>query len=353
MSAQLEVYPDIDVPLSQPTIAEQYLTAIDMPNALREARQRSQITSQEFVHETRPFWVTTYMPTDGLRTWRDDEGKQVHYPHLLLAHGVASDARFFDSFYQKLNKLGIGCSAITLPKEHHVIFNGEELLEWQAGALVHAHNELREQLDNTQIILGGHSRGTIVAIHAKKQLRELQRDSEEAGLLLMAPAGLEKPTPRRFARAILNLTVLGFNTIRNTDTFREMGNIGLMLAENLTHNPEQTALEAVQALGYDVSHILYEDFVDVPVLITAAEHDEFIDHEQIMSLVKHAPHANISFASVSSNHLMGERASEDIVSLADPRLLTGQVLAWQQSRIPNYSPLSVRSDDGSVHRLVS
>lgn len=350
MSAQLEVFPDIDSQPNQPTIASVYKELIDIPNAQREARQLSQITSNELSYDNEPYWLTTYMPTDGLRTWRDAENQPVLYPHILLSHGVASDSRYFDSLFHKLNKLGIGCSAITLPR-HQGLPDADTMLNWHSGALAHAHDFIQANNTSRPIILGGHSRGAIVAINALEQLTADDPSYSSAGLLLLAPAGLERLTPLQMAKAALNLGPLALNSFHHAENVRQLGHYATMIMQTIAQGPAQTAIESYQALNTHVGHKLYDTFKDVSVLITAAEFDEFVDYQQMLNFAKFAPHANIALASLDTNHMLGERRNGDIISLADPRLLTGQILAWLQSQTTHYHPLIVRSDRQTAERI--
>lgn len=333
------------------TLAEIYRNKIDIPNAQREAEQYSDITTNRLVLEGRPYQLTTYMPSNGLRTWQNCAGERVKYPQLLLSHGVASDSRYFEALFKKLNMLGIGCSAPSLPREKGIVKDGDELIRWQAAALVQSHDFLQQTYENENIVLGGHSRGAIVSIKATEKLVADSLDDGHVGLLLLAPAGLDTMSPKNLGRSALNLLPLAYNSLHHSNDVSLIGKYALMGIQTILSNPHQSLIETYQALSMNLGGSLHTNLANVPVFIPAAEHDEFIDHKRIIQLAESAPNANICVVTMNTNHMFGQLTEPDMFSLADPRLLSGQILAWMQSLTDNYRPLSVRQDDGSVRRV--
>lgn len=342
-----EVFPSPGSQPKQPTTAELYDYFIDRPNAEQEARQMSKIENFSLEHKGKRFNLTTFRPTDGLRTWINKQNEQVQYPELLMVHGVASDERYFWALFEKMNKLGIACSAIELPRERGVVHNGDELLDWQSGALTTARDFLVEHQDNSHIVVGGQSRGTIVSILGAEKIVAEEGQESIDGLLLLAPS-IE---PKSKTELLINLAGLGYNSFRYSHDLRLLGREALMVMEVILHNPVQTVLETHQAITMNVTDILYETLGEIPVFIPAAENDEFIDHRALFRHVQNAPKGNIAVTTLNTNHMLGERNSSDIVSLADPRLLSGQILAWLQSLTGDYRPMSVRNAGNKISRL--
>lgn len=334
-----------------PSIGEWYRQGIDDANAELESRQLSVITHKELLLNGDSFDLVTYTPSDKLRTFKTDEGIKVSYPELLMVHGVGSDSRYFGPLFQKMNKLGIRCSAVTLPRVHDILPDSKELLQWQVDATILAHDSIAAEHPESQVLLGGHSHGAIIAAKALKKLHSERDPSAVAdGLLLLAPAGLDTYRPKNLGIAALNLIPLAYNSLRHSDSKRLVGSYALMVTQVVLANPGQTAVEIMQALRMNVGSILTHDLPNVSVFIPAATKDEFIDHKKILKVAELAPNSNISVATLDTNHMLGERGDADIVSLGDPRLLSGQILAWLQGRTVGYQPLSVRPD-GTIGRL--
>jgi pimeloyl-ACP methyl ester carboxylesterase len=354
MSAEIhQLYIPPNSPTPEPKIADVYRDQIDVPNAEREARQLSAITHVELMHDGREFDLVTYTPTDGLRTFNDSEGNSVNYPELLLVHGVASDARFFDPHLRSLNKLGVRGSAVTLPRQSETIPDADSLLEWQVEAVIVAYEEILRIRPDAHIIIGGHSRGGIVATEAKRRIKLRYPDDANEGLLLLAPAGLDTYRPKSLGKAALNLVPLAFNSLRHSDSKRLVGMYALMIAQVVIANPGQTVVEIWQALHKNVDEVLFTDLSDTSVFIPVADEDEFIDHKRIIEVAELAPADNISVATLNTNHMMGSRGAAGIISLSDPRLLPGQILSWMQSQTEGYTPLTVNAATGRTARLTS
>lgn len=331
--------------------AQIYEDIVDVPNADLEARQLSVIEHHELAYARRNFDIVTYTPSDSLRTCNDTEGRPVNYPELLMIHGVASDARFFDSLFQKMNKLGIRCSAISLPRQRDVVPDASTMLDWQVQAVRAAYDHIKSERPNTHIILGGHSRGAIVATLAKKQLHDEHGSDADEGLLLLAPAGLDTYNTKSIGRAALNLLPLAYNSLHHSDSKQLVGKYAVMISQVISANPSQTFVEILQALRMNVAQDLTEDLEDVSVFIPAADKDEFIDYQKIVKIAELAPQNNVSIATLSTNHMMGERDAGSVISLSDPRVLSGQILGWMQSQTVGYRPLAVNSANAQILRL--
>jgi pimeloyl-ACP methyl ester carboxylesterase len=331
--------------------AQLYEAIVDIPNAEREASQLSVIEHRELTCARRNYDIVTYTPSNSLRTCNDAEGRPVSYPELLMVHGVASDARFFDSLFQKMNKLGIRCSAISLPRQKDVVPDGHTMLDWQVQATRQAYDHIKSERPDSHIILGGHSRGAIVATLAKKQLHDEHGSDADEGLLLLAPAGLDTYNTKSIGRAALNLLPLALNSLHHSDSKRLVGEYALMISQVIGANPSQTFVEVLQALRMNVAHDITDDLEDVSVFIPAADKDEFIDYQKIVKVAELAPQNNVSIATLSTNHMMGERDAGDVMSLSDPRILSGQILGWMQSQTVGYRPLAVNSSSAQILRL--
>jgi pimeloyl-ACP methyl ester carboxylesterase len=332
------------------SVDELYKEIVDVPNAEAEARQLSVIEHQELVCARRSFDVVTYTPSDKLRTCNDANGNPVSYPELLMIHGVASDSRFFDPLFQKMNKLGIRCSALSLPRQKDVIPDPDTMLDWQVQATRSAYEYIRSVRPNSHIILGGHSRGAIVATRAKKQLHDEHGSDADEGLLLLAPAGLDTYNTKSIGRAALNLIPLAFNSLHHSDTNQLVGAYAVMISQVVGANASQTVVEIFQALRMNIADDITEGLEDVSVFIPAADKDEFIDYQKIVKVAELAPNSNVSVATLSTNHLLGERGA-DVISLSDPRVLSGQILGWMQSQTEGYRPLAVNSVTAQTSRL--
>jgi pimeloyl-ACP methyl ester carboxylesterase len=352
MSAEIhQLHPYEDMPADIYTVAEAYIDKVDTPNSEQENRQLSVITHQELSCARRSFDIVTYTPSDGLRTCNDTDGNPVTYPELLMVHGVASDARYFDPLFQKMNKLGIRCSAVTLPRHRDVVPDGDTLLDWQVQASIAAYDYIKSERPTTHIILGGHSRGAIVATKAKKQIYDESGASSDEGLLLLAPAGLDTYNTKSIGRAALNLVPLAFNSLYHSDSKQLVGMYAVMISQVVSANVSQTVIEILQALKMNVADDISKELAGISVFIPVAEQDEFIDHHKIVKVAELAPNSNISVATLSTNHLLGDRDRSKITSLSDPRGLPGQILGWMQSQTAGYRPLAVNASTYSTTRL--
>ncbi len=345
MSAEIhQLYIPPNSPTPEPKIADVYRDEIDLPNAERERRQLSEITNYDLQHEGKQFHLTTYRPTDGLRTYKDDHGSDIQFPELLMVHGVASDASYFWEYFQNLNKLGIACAAIELPREHHIIHEPEQLLEWQAGAVVEARSFLQAMHANNRVIVGGHSRGCIVSSIAAEKIAQAE-DGGLEGVLFLAPSMETKNLPN----LALNLAGLAINSFRYSGDLRLVGHHAMMIAKVVVENPQQTYVEVRQALGVNVKPIVY-GLADTSVFIPTALNDEFVDADALAELARNAPNGNVAVVTLPTNHMLGQKHQDDVYSLGDPRTLEGQTLAWMQSLTPHYRPLSA-TVSGRVERL--
>lgn len=331
--------------------AQLYEAIVDIPNAELEARQLSVIEHHELSYARRTFDIVTYTPSDSLRTCNDADGRPVSYPELLMIHGVASDARFFDSLFQKMNKLGIRCSAISLPRQKDVVPDAHTMLDWQIEATRTAYDYIKSERPNAHIILGGHSRGAIVATLAKKQLHDEHGSDADEGLLLLAPAGLDTYNTKSIGRAAMNLIPLAFNSLHHSDSKQLVGKYALMISQVVGSNPSQTIVEILQALRMNVAQDITQGLEEISVFIPAADKDEFIDYQKIVKIAELAPQNNVSIATLSTNHMMGERDAGTVISLSDPRILSGQILGWMQSQTEGYRPLAVSTASTQIHRL--
>ncbi len=342
-----EFYKAPDSQPYQPTVAELQEILIDFPNAEREARQMSAIENIILEHEGKPFHLTSFRPTDGLRTWTNEFGDEVQYPELLMVHGVASDERYFWSLFQKMNKLGIACSAIELPREHGVIHDAQGLLDWQVGATVATQKFLQEQHSNQHVVLGGHSRGSIVTVKAAERIVAENGSGAIDGILLLAPS----VEPKSLGRVGLNLFTLAYNSFKHSRDIRLVSRYVLMIAEVVAENVQQSIIETKQALTINVKEEMYHSLKDVSFFIPAGENDEFVDHKALAQLALFAPEGNISITTLNTNHMLGEREQQGVRSQADPRLLSGQVLSWLQSLTKTYRPLSLTHGYTKTKRL--
>lgn len=333
----------------QPTFAESYVE-IDKLNAQREALQSSEINHYLLEHQGIAFCLDVHMPTDGLRSYANSNGFDVIYPHLLMSHGVASDGSYFNELAGGMNKLGIGFSTITLPRTNNFGWSSDNLLAWHSGAMVSAYNFLQEQGDIKSIAIGGHSMGAMVAVGAGAMLGHQNPIKQPVGILELAPAGHETYTPESLAQDIINLGFLAVNSIKQIDSKRQLGRHALMIAKTILSNPRQSIVESIAARCTNISDTLVNELGHLPIFIITGKNDEFIDHKNLIELVKYAPTGNISLVTLDANHMLADHVSSDTISLADPRLQTGQILAWLQSLTDNYSPLAV-SSEGKIKRL--
>lgn len=90
---------------------------------------------------------------------------------------------------------------------------------------------------------------------------------------------------------------------------------------------------------------------ELDILIPFAEDDEFIKYEELYKVA--LENSNVSVVTVDSSHMLDNPDYEDILSLSDERLLTGQILNFMQSLIDNYSKKVYIEKYGVVARLTS
>lgn len=88
---------------------------------------------------------------------------------------------------------------------------------------------------------------------------------------------------------------------------------------------------------------------ELDILIPFAEADEFIKYEKLYKVA--LENSNVSVVTVDSSHMLDNPSYEDMISLSDTRLLTGQVLAFMQSLISNYSTKVYLEKYGATARL--
>lgn len=323
------------------------LRSIDQENHLFEQKQF--ITFNDIVHtyEGANYIVRATMPSRR-RTYKNEQGEDINYPSLMMVHGVASDVRYFTPLSEQMAKLGIASYVIELPRMARPMDN-EELLNWQVGAVVNTYRQIKN-LENGDITLQGHSRGAIVATNAALSIYEDLDLVNPSGLLLLAPAGLNKIAHGNILLAIKTLGPLAINSLiglrKDPQRFRQHIK---MLTQVVVSDLEQSLTEISHAINTDNLSDIIKQMPDVPVFIPFAEGDEFIRYTDLLKLVKDIP--NVSMVTVESSHLLEDKEYCDLISLADPRILSGQLLNFLMSQTPGYTPKIISGITGEVVRL--
>lgn len=326
---------------------EAFLRSVDLDNKKEEDLQRPFSDIREYSHKGIRFPVKNHYPSK-YRTYQNEQGEQVIYPHLLMVHGVASDASYFDAFGTNMARLGIASSAIELPRFTSGVWNGDKLLNWQVGAAAHTGELLKETTRaDSDIIYVGHSRGAIVATKATRALydNEFYRPK---GLILLAPAGIDKIADGKLYKGVPLLGPLVLNNL--ISGFQEGNRLipnTTMLGRVILRNIPQTLIEVKQAMNEVITE-LFEEMPEIDILIPFAEDDEFIKYVELYKVALKYP--NVSVVTVESSHMLDNPRYKDVISLADPRLLTGQVLAYEQAQIKNYSPITIHAASGTYCR---
>lgn len=295
----------------------------------------------------RDFNLKSYLPPQGSGP----------YPDLLLTHGLASNANFFQDFAQTMASLGVGIHILDLPR-HKAKLNQDKLLDWQVEALAQAYRaiKLRSEQD-TPIVIGGHSRGAIVAARAGEMIlrQEIELADKLAGTILMAPAGFSKIGNGNLLKAAFkNGIPLAFNVLRHggRNNVRYLASTAL---SSVLSDPRQFLTEANHAISENIlKDVRYHAKNGVPVFIIAAEKDGAIDHnfilESIYKFVVSEGEKNddenkqkkkmdvdmdiyrqyLSFATIFAAHDL-KHAYRGKIDPTDPRTLTGQIHAFLSS----------------------
>lgn len=327
---------------------EAVVRRIDVDNKKEEELQNPFSDVREYSYKGVRYPVKNHYPTK-YRTYENEQGEQVIYPHLLMVHGVASDASYFDGFGANMARLGIASSAIELPRFTSRARSSQSLLSWQVGAVAHTSELLKETASaDRDVILVGHSRGAIIATKAATELydNEFYRSK---GLILLAPAGIDKIAEGKLYKGVPLLGPLVVNNL--VSGFQEGNRLipnARMLGRVILRNIPQTLIEVKQAMN----EVVTEDFKQMPetdIFIPFAEEDEFIKYADLYKVA--LKNKNIAVVTVESSHMLDSPRYKDVISLADPRLLTGQVLSFMQAQIEKYSPKSIHAESGSYYRL--
>lgn len=320
----------------------------DLQNAELEENQRPFMSERSMQYRGIRYKVVDHYPSI-FRTYNNESGEAVVYPHLLMVHGVASNAHYFEPICHDMARLGIASSVVELPRYKTAGFNPSKLLDWQVGAVANTYEIMKEtERAESQIVMAGHSRGAIVATMAARELYEHEFYRPE-GLVLLAPAGFDTIGDGKMHRAALLLGPLIVNSLRggvnNSGRLRQNTK---MMASVVMSNIPQSYTEIKQAIQTDITH-LFSEMPKLDILVPFAEDDEFIKYEELYHVA--LQHDNVSVLTVDSSHLLDNPQYRDLVSLADPRILSGQLLAFLMSKIPNYSPKTYHPESGSVARL--
>ena len=321
----------------------------DLANAKEEQDQNPFSNIKDYPYSGLKYSVKNHFPSK-YRTYINEQGEQVIYPRLLMVHGVASDASYFDPFCQDMARLGIASSVVELPRTMTAALKGKKLLDWQAGAFAHTYELLKEtNRTDGEIILAGHSRGAIVATMAAEELYD-HDFYRPKGLVLLAPAGIDKIADGKIHKGVKLLGPLVVNNLVSSfgsESLRVKKNAS-MLARVILKNIPQSFLEVKQAMNVVVVDKL-KNMRELEVFIPFAENDEFINYKELYSLA--LKNRNLSVETVESSHMLDNPSYEDMISLSDTRLLTGQVLAFMQSLISNYSTKVYLEKYGATARL--
>ncbi len=321
----------------------------DLANAKEEQEQKPFSNTKEHYFGGIKYSVKNHFPSK-YRTYINEEGESVVYPHLLMVHGVASDASYFDPFCTDMARLGIASSVVELPRTMTAAIKGGKLLDWQVGAMAHTYELLKEtSRADGEIILAGHSRGAIVATLAAQKLYDNDYYRPK-GLILLAPAGIDKIAEGKLYKGVPLLGPLLVNNLVSgigSEKERVKSNAS-MVARVILKNIPQSLLEVKQAMNTVVSDN-FQKMPNLDILVPFAEDDEFIKYEELYKVALTNP--NVSVVTVDSSHMLNNPSYEDILSLSDPRLLPGQVLQFMQSQIKNYTNRLLISKYGAVGRV--
>lgn len=327
---------------------EALIRAIDLANLQEEQQQTPYITRHNMLYQGIGYGVTNYYPTK-FRTYKNEKGKDVYYPHLLMVHGVASNSSYFEPLATDMARLGIASSAVDLPRRAFAGFKPEQMLNWQVSAVANAYEHIKEtERHDSEITMVGHSRGAIIATKATRQLYD-NEFYRPAGLILLAPAGFEKIADGKMRKAAMQLGPLAINSFKNglIQPNRLKQNFGMMFTV-VASNPLQSYSEINQAINIDITH-LFEEMSELKIFVPFAEDDEFIKYDKLYKTA--LKNSNLSVVTVESSHLLDNPKYEDLISLADPRILSGQILSFSQAINKNYSIKIVHPETGSVGRL--
>lgn len=319
----------------------------DLSNLKEEEAQIPFINEKIMSFNDMSYKVINHYPS-AYRTYENERGEKVTYPHLLMVHGVASNGNYFDPLCQDMAKLGIASSVVELPRYTKAGFQPKKMLDWQVGAVANTYQSINEATSaDSQIILVGHSRGAIIATKAANSLYE--NDNRPEGLVLLAPAGFDKIAEGKMHKAILLLGPLVLNSLKSgfSNRNRLKQNAAMMLGV-VARNIPQSYAEIDQAINIDITNS-FRDMPDLDTFVPFAKDDEFIRYEDLYKVGLEYP--NVSVVTVDSSHLLDNPKYEDLISLADPRILTGQILAFMMSKIPNYAPKTFHPESGSLARL--
>lgn len=359
----------------------------DRLNRRAEDSQTPSAVVEEYYFQGIDYLVKHHSPST-LRTYIDEDGSVVRYPHIIFVHGVASDFSYFDNLCEDLARLGLSSSAVNLPRIGKILIEENELLEWQIGAILNTYEQLKTADSERKIILSGHSRGGMLAIMAAEYLNEIEAESFYAtvankfdpidtldlvdmtsedlygfvpdlfdnykysgpsGLIPLATAGLRKIGDGKLYNGLPMLFPLLLNNLASIkNKHNRFKQNTLMVGRVILKNIPQTLVEIKQAMDTDVSDSLAK-MPDVEVFMPLAENDEFIDHKELSELSKDNP--NVSIVTIDSAHMLDKIYHDEIISEADPLTLTGQILQFCQYKAEGYSPKSFHPASGSLYRL--
>lgn len=292
------------------------------------------------------------------RTYRSD-GVSVAYSHQILVHGVVSSEYYFRRFGKDMAELGISSSVIELPRLSNCMLLDKDfsLLDWQVNAISTISQKISKDLgithDGRGFILGGHSRGGKLAVKAASQLSKT--NCAMAGLLLLAPAGFHDIADANRFKAVGLAAKMGAYALRHPSAISQHAP---MIVRTVAKSPLQSYLEIDDALSASVINDLIPLVTapkPIPVMIITANADEFIserlivealDEHKLFDLMQY-----LAISSVSSNHMLGIVSAHNVISNADPNTVSGKALQFNQALAPEYSPLAINGDNGSVARL--
>ena len=354
----------------------------DKRNAVLESRQELITTSIEIKVDGFVFKLTRHEPKKK-RTYKDVNGKDVHYPEMLMVHGFASDESYFGGvkdgrLTEQMCRLGLTINTITLPNGMGHL-SAKQILEVQARGVQAAYNLLSvDYAKGSEVILVAHSRGAIVATHAAELLYKEHAEydnlspEEQAksakplkGLALLAPAGVNPigsdKARRRLRRLGHSLSVIGSAALTLPGLAKEsindmkyhpkstISHIG-MAAISIASDPKMRLKEAEIAASSDIKPILKKLSYRTSIIIIGTKNDAFIKSEDLSKFcvetvlgipkppqkpnIEDMFRANISLINLEEGQthmLLGRRYK----SYADPREVPGILLNFQQSIMPD------------------
>lgn len=300
------------------------------------------------------FPVATYIPekprtlSEDMYSQEQDAAKsKLKYPEFILVHGLGSNETFFKPLAEQFNKIGLVVHAIRLPRNDK--FKNSELLDWQIEATAAVFNRLnQDHYNEAGYIIGGHSRGGMIAAKAGRLVLSqfIETDTEDRpikGVLLLAPAGFSEIADGNLPKAMLyNGKNMVANVLRHGSA-PHISRLGGMVAGTIVQGFGQTIQEARHAISItilDDIDFLVDNRVKVHIII--AEKDGAIDQKAIIEKIIKKGSENISLTTIPTAHHLEEAYSTDIVSLTDPRTISGSVLSWLVSLSPEEDPYGLK-----------